>query len=423
MALIATHYPIHPAQHTEMEHRCKSVSASIEQPSREGKRSIPRRNCPVFLSRSDRGRLCEGLQALAAAGARVRGIRRDSMSGAKGDYSHPVVRPEWLAMVREEIIEPDLPIIDPHHHLWHDRDQCRYLLEELAIDLVSGHNVVGTVFLECGWMHRQDGPVDLRPVGETEAANAVATLSATGAFGKPRACAGIVGFADLRGAALDAVLDAHIAASGRFRGIRQSAALDDAVMPITSTADVPPPGMLRDAAFVRSVRRLGERGLTYDSWAYHPQLSDLLALARAAPATAMVIDHVGGPLGCGPYRGHEDEVFAAWRADMKALAACPNVHVKLGGLAMPVNGFDYHKNPRPPTSAELAADWKRWMVTCIELFGVGRCMFESNFPVDKGMCSYPVLWNAFKRLAAGASAAEKAALFHDTAARFYRISL
>jgi predicted TIM-barrel fold metal-dependent hydrolase len=346
------------------------------------------------------------------------------MSGAtaaRGDYSHPVVRPAWLDTVREVVIEPELPIVDPHHHLWHDRPAGRYLLEELLADLTSGHNVVATVFMQCGWMRRQDGPAEFRPVHETEVVNAVAALSASGAYGKPRACAGIISYADLRSAQLDAVLDAHAMASPNFRGIRHSAAYDDAILP---TSSVPaPPGLLQDAAFRRGVQRLGQRGLTYDCWLYHPQLKNLLAVARAALGTPIMINHVGGPLGCGPYRGRRDEVFATWQAGMKDLATCPNVHVKLGGLAMPVNGFDYHKNVAPPTSAEMAADWKPWIATCIELFGAGRCAFESNFPVDKGMCSYPVLWNAFKRLAAGASDGEKAALFHDTAAKFYRLDV
>jgi L-fuconolactonase len=337
-------------------------------------------------------------------------------------YPHPHVRGDWLDQVREDIIDPALPIIDPHHHLWHDRPSGRYLMEELLADLNSGHNVVATVFMQCGWQHRADGPQDFRPVGETEVVNAVAVLSASGAYGKPRACAGIVGFADLRSAQLDGVLEAHVAAGGgRFRGIRHIAAWDDSVIPTTSV--VPPPGLLRDEAFLRGLRRLGELGMSFDAWLYHPQLKDLLAVARAAPGTPIVIDHVGGPLGGGPYRGRrDDDVFKTWSADMKNLAACPNVHVKLGGLAMPVNGFDYHNDPKPPTSARMAQDWTPWFQTCIDLFGTNRCMFESNFPVDKGMCSYPVLWNAFKRIAAGASATEKAALFHDTAARFYRLS-
>ena len=337
-------------------------------------------------------------------------------------YPHLPVRAAWLDRISEDIIEPDLPIIDAHHHLWHGRASGDYLLEDLAADAASGHNIVATVYMQCGWMHRQDGPVAFRPVGETAVVNAVAVLAATGAYGKTRACAGMVGFADLCNPDLDAVLNAHIAAGGvHFRGVRHTAAWHHLIVPNTSV--VPPAGLLRDPDFVRGVQRLGQRGLTYDCWLYHTQLKDLLAVARAAPGTAMVINHVGGPLGCGPYRARHDAVFADWRADMRNLAACPNVHVKIGGLAMSVNGFDYDRSALPPTSAQMAADWQRWIGGCIEMFGAERCMFESNFPVDKGMCSYPVLWNAFKRIAAGASAAEKAALFHGTAARVYRLSL
>jgi predicted TIM-barrel fold metal-dependent hydrolase len=338
----------------------------------------------------------------------------------KQPYPHPHVRTDWLDRVREEIIEPDLPIVDPHHHLWHDRPSGRYLMEELLGDVYSGHNVVATVFMQCGWMHRSDGPEFFRPVGETEMVNAVAVLTSRGAYGKARACDGIVGFADLRNPDLDAVLDAHVAAGGgRFRGIRHIVAWDDSIVPTTSVT--PTPGMMQDPAFVRGVKRLGERGFSFDAWLYHPQLKDLLTLARAAPGTPIVIDHVGGPLGGGPFRGKRDEVFKAWAADMTALAGCPNVNVKLGGLAMPVNGYDYDKDALPPSSAKMAQDWTPWIETCIAQFGPQRCMFESNFPVDKGMCSYPVLWNAFKRLASGATPAEKAALFHDTAARIYKL--
>ena len=340
---------------------------------------------------------------------------------AKQAYPHAHVRKDWLDQVHEDILDPGLPIIDPHHHLWHDRPAGRYLLEELVADLSSGHNVVGTVFMQCGWMHRADGPQDFRPVHETEIVSAVAVLSASGAYGPAKACAGIVGFADLRSEQLAAVLDAHRAAgAGRFRGIRHISAWDDAIVPGTSV--IPPSDLLRDPAFLRGLKLLGSLGLTYDSWQYHPQLKDVLAVARAAPGTSIVIDHVGGPLGCGPYRSQRDAVFSGWAADMKALATCPNVHVKLGGLAMLVNGFDYHNDPLPPTSLRMAEDWTPWMQTCIEMFGAERCMFESNFPVDKGMCSYPVLWNAFKRIAAGASAQEKASLFHGTAARFYSLT-
>jgi L-fuconolactonase len=341
---------------------------------------------------------------------------------SKQAYPHPHVRTDWLDRVREEIIEPDLPIVDPHHHLWHDRPSGRYLMEELLADLNSGHNIVATVFMQCGWMHRPDGPDYFRPVHETEVVNAVAVLAASGAYGHRLACAGIVGFADLRNPDLGAVLDAHVTAGGgRFRGIRHIVAWDDSIVPTTSV--VPPPGLIHDPAFLRGVRHLGERGFSFDAWLYHPQLKDLLTIARAAPGTPIVIDHVGGPLGGGPFRGRRDEVFKVWSADMKALAGCPNVYVKLGGLAMPVNGFDYHNDALPPSSSRMAEDWTPYFETCIALFGADRCMFESNFPVDKGMCGYPVLWNAFKLIAASATPSEKAALFHDTAARFYKLPL
>ena len=337
-------------------------------------------------------------------------------------YPHPLVRPDWLAQVQEDVLEPDLPIIDPHHHLWHDRPSGRYMPEQLFADLATGHRIVATVYMQCGWNHRQTGPEPLRPAGETEAVNATAVLSATGAYGAARACAGTIGWADLRSPDLDETLDAHEAAApDRFRGIRQIAARDPAI--IHTYATPTPVGLLRDPDFQRGLRRLGERGLSFDSWNFHTQLPELLEAARAAPGTRIVIDHVGGPLGCGPHRTKRDEVFDAWSEGMQALAGCRNVCVKLGGLAMPVNGFDYHEASAPPSSERIARDWQPFIEPCIEWFGPDRCMFESNFPVDKGMVGYVVLWNAFKRLAAGASPGEKAALFHDTAKAAYELEL
>ena len=337
-------------------------------------------------------------------------------------YSHPHVDQAWLDQVQEPILEPDLPIIDPHHHLWHDRPSGRYMPEQLLADLGTGHAVKATVFVQCGWMHRTDGEEAARPAGETEAVNAAAVLSATGAYGPARACAGIVGWADLCSPLLDDMLDAHEAAGGgRFRGIRQTTAWDDAIRPTSALQKGP--GLLQDPRFRAGLRRLGERGVTFEAWQYHPQLGDLLDAVRAAPDTRVVINHVGGPLGCGPYRDRRAEVMRIWAGHMATLARCPNVFMKLGGLAMPINGFDYDKQPKPPGSQQIAEDWRPFIEPCIEWFGAERCMFESNFPVDKGMCSYPVLWNAFKRLASGASAAQKAALFHDTAKRFYRLDI
>ncbi len=327
---------------------------------------------------------------------------------------------EWLDLVQEEILEPDLPICDPHHHLW-DHAQSRYLLDELLADTGSGHNVVSTVFVECASMYRAGGPEPLRAVGETEFVNGIAAMSASGGYGSTKACLGIVGFADLTlGRAVGEVLDAHMAVTDRFKGIRHAAGWDpdDAVR--NSHTD-PFEHLLLDATFREGFAELGKRGLSFDAWLYHPQISELTDLARDFPDTTIVFDHFGGPLGIGPYAGRRAEIFDQWAADVRALADCGNVVAKLGGLVMPVNGFGFHKEARPPTSDQIVAatgDYYRHALAC---FGPERCMFESNFPVDKQSCSYPVLWNAFKKLAAGFSDAEKASLFHDTAARAYRL--
>jgi len=335
-------------------------------------------------------------------------------------FHHPRVRPEWLARLREDVLEPDLPIIDPHHHLWHARPD-RYLLEDLAADVSSGHNVVATVFIQCGAFYRQDGPAEMRPVGETEFVAAVAAECERGAHGGLRACAGIIGHADcLLAERIDPVLEAHIqAGGGRFKGIRHSGTYDSGIAPTAPPGA--PEGLYRETAFQRGVARLGRLGLTFEAWLYHPQLGDLIALLKACPDQKMVLNHLGGPLGVGPYRGRRDAVFADWSARIRALSAFPNLHMKLGGLAMNVNGFGYHEQVLPPGSGEMAAAWRPYMETAIEAFGVGRCMFESNFPVDKGMCGYVSLWNAFKRIAAGCSGEEKAALFAGTAGGFYAL--
>ncbi len=330
-------------------------------------------------------------------------------------------RDRWLAQVTEEILEPALPICDPHHHLW-DHPKSRYLLDELLADTGSGHNVVATVFVECMSMYRAAGPEPLRPVGETEFVNGVAAMSASGRYGATRVAAGIVSFADLRqGERVGEVLDAHMAASPRFRGIRHAAGWD-ASDKVRNSHTNPPPGLLADAAFRRGFAELGKRGLTFDAWLYHPQLRELIDLARAFPGTPIVLDHFGGPLGIGPYEGKRAQIFAAWKRDFRELAGCPNVVAKLGGLVMPLNNFGFHRRERPATSAELVEATRDWYLHAIDCFGPSRCMFESNFPVDKASGSYAVLWNSFKRLTAGFSAADTAALFHDTAARFYGLA-
>jgi predicted TIM-barrel fold metal-dependent hydrolase len=327
----------------------------------------------------------------------------------------------WLALQTEEVLEPERPICDPHHHLW-DTDIHRYLLPDLLADLYSGHNIRSTVFVECMAMYRADGPEELRPLGETEFVNGAAAMSASGRYGEVRACAGIVGFADLSlGARVEEVLAKHIAAGGgRFKGIRHTNAHDPSSA-IRRSHTRPPPRLLGQAAFREGFARLKPLGLSFDAWLYHPQIPELADLARAFPDQPIVLDHCGGPLGIGPYAGKREEIFPGWKRSIQELARCPNVHVKLGGLGMKIIGYEFHKRPRPPSSEELASLWRPYIETCIEAFTPRRCMFESNFPVDKVSGSYRVYWNAFKRLAAGASETEKAALFHDTAARFYRL--
>ena len=333
--------------------------------------------------------------------------------------SHPAPNPAWLGKLSEDAIDPDLPIVDPHHHLWNHHGNT-YFLDQLLADTGSGHNIAATVFLQCFWAYRDTGPEGMKPVGETDFVVSIAE-EAERRGTKTKVCAGIVGFADLSlGDGVEEVLRAHIAAGkGRFRGIRHITARHPRFLASMSTP--PAFGLMGSPAFRKGYSWLGKLGLTYDSWLYHTQIDQLVDLARAFPETLIVLDHVGGPLGVGPYRGKRDEVFADWSRAMRVLASCPNVNVKLGGLAMVVNGFDFHENVLPPSSGELAGAWRPYMETCIEAFGADRCMFESNFPVDKGMCSYNVMWNGFKRIAAGASADEKRALFHDTAARFYRL--
>jgi len=338
--------------------------------------------------------------------------------------AHPTVRPDWLAKRREAALEPDLPIVDPHHHLIDRPENGTYLLRDLLADIDSGHNVVATVYLEWLSMYRADGPVEMRPVGEIEFANGVAAMTASGGYGKPRVCAGIVGHGELTlGAGVKKVLEAMIAAGGgRFRGIRFISAThpDQAAW---GSLVLRPAGLLMDGRVREGFARLAPLGLSFDAWMYHTQLGELLDLARAFPATLIVLDHVGGPIGLGRSAGKRDEVFTEWSSRIHELARCPNVHIKLGGLGMRMFGFDVHEGELPPSSEELAGLWRPYIETCIAAFGPERAMFESNFPVDKGSCGYTMLWNAFKRIAAGCSAAEKQALFAGTATRFYRLRI
>jgi L-fuconolactonase len=332
-------------------------------------------------------------------------------------YTHIEARPEWLARLDEEILDPKLKIIDPHHHLWNRGGN--YFVPEFLADLTSGHNIVATVFAQCHFAYRDTGLEHLRPIGETEfvmrCIDEARILNS-----QIDMCAGIVGYADLQlGDKVDEVLEAHIATAGnRFKGIRRLTARHDEFGTHLPTLPV---GLMADPLFRRGFSRLKAFGLSYDAWLYHPQIPEVIDLAHAFPDVPIVLDHLGGPLGIVSYEGKRDEVFRSWHKDMRELSLCPNVYVKLGGLGMSVCGFDFHHQELPPSSAALAEHWGPYITACIDLFGVQRCMFESNFPVDKGMCSYTVLWNAFKRIVSGASDFEKAALFHDTAASVYRL--
>jgi len=328
----------------------------------------------------------------------------------------------WLGLTREPAMEPELPICDPHHHVW-DHPGSRYLVEEFARDVRAdgdGHRVTKTVFVECLQFYRPAGPPELRPVGETEFVDGVAG-PVEGARGTIDVAAGIVGFADLRlGPGAQAVLEAHVEASTRFRGVRYASAWDQSER-VHNAHTNPPPGLLGDRVFRQGLACVQRLGLTFDAWLYHPQIPELTALAGSMPGLTIVLNHMAGPLGIGPYAGRREEVFESWRGNMAELAGCENVSVKLGGLTMTMSGFGWHKRPEPAGSVELAEAMGPYYRACIDLFGADRCMFESNFPVDRAGCSYTVLWNAFKRLSRDYAPAERAALFSGTATRIYRL--
>ena len=338
-----------------------------------------------------------------------------------GLYADP--REDWLAQYTEDIIDPARPIVDPHHHLW-DRGGLRYMIEEMADDIASGHNITATVYVDCRSMYRASGPEAFRPVGEVEFANGVAAMAASGGYGKALICAGIVSHVNLLlGDGAKAVLEAEIAAGGgRYRGIRHSSAWD-ADANVAHMYATRPKGLLLDSTFRKGFACLAPLNLSFDAWLFHPQLGEFTDLARAFPDTRICLDHCGGPVGIGTYANRRDEIFPIWKASIMEAAKCPNAVVKLGGLAMRLLGYDFHERPRPPSSEQAAAAWRPYIETCIEAFGPSRCMFESNFPPDKGQCSYQVIFNAFKRIAAHHSEAEKTAMFSKTAADFYRLPL
>ena len=370
-------------------------------------------------------------RALLAASAGLVGAAALAPGGARAQAQAPVVAPvqpasqwpvrtDWLARRSEAILEPDLPIVDPHHHLW-VRPNYSYLFPDLLADIGSGHKIHATMFEQAASMYRADGPEELKSLGETEFVCGVAAMSDSGKFGPTRCIAGMVGYVDLRlGSRAKGLLERHIAVSdGRIRGVRNSSTWSDdpTLKPFASTA---PKGLLLDKSFREGFAALVALDLTFDAWMFQTQLTDVIDLARAFPQARIVLNHVGGPLAVGPYAGKRDDAFKTWRDSIKEIAGFPNTYVKLGGLAMKMPGFDFAEKAEPPSSQDLATAWRPYIETCIAAFGPQRSMFESNFPVDKGSCSYQVLWNAFKRIAAGHSADEKTALFSGAAKKAYR---
>lgn len=335
----------------------------------------------------------------------------------------PAGDPEWLGSTIEDILDPDLPIVDPHHHLW-GAPRSEYLGQQFAADMQAGHNFVATVFADCSEAYRTEGPEAYRPVGETEFAARVGRESDAGAYGDVPMCQGIISRADLaEGAAVKGVLEAHIeAGEGRFKGIRFSSAWDPSPE-VRSTARTPPEGLLREPVVLEGARELAPLGLVLDLWLYHHQLSDAAFLADALPDQPMVLNHVGGPVRIGPYADRRDEVYTVWLDGIRELAKRENMSVKVGGLGMRLLGFGFENEAKAPTSQQLCDAWKPFVEPCLELFGADRCMFESNFPVDSLSCSYSILWNAFKRLADGYSAKEREAMFAGTAARVYSLDI
>jgi predicted TIM-barrel fold metal-dependent hydrolase len=332
---------------------------------------------------------------------------------------------DWLALTPEPTLEPELPICDPHHHFWDFRTARlpyqRYLLHELAADIHSGHKVRATVFIEARAMYRADGPEEMRPVGEVEFVQGLAAASASGLYGPGRAAAAIIGHANLNlGDRVEPVLDALQAASpNRFRGIRHSISWDP--HPEVESRGVQ--GQLASDQFRAGARILARRGLCLENTLYFPQLPELAAFAQAIPNLAIISNHIGGLMRVGPYANRDAEVLATWKRGIAAVAQCPNVVMKLGGIGMPRIGFDWHLREKPIGSEELAQAMAPFITYCIEQFGPERCMFESNFPVDKVSYSYNVLYNAFKRVSESYSATERTAMFHDTAVRVYRINV
>ena len=327
-------------------------------------------------------------------------------------------RQDWLDLTEEDTLDPELPICDPHHHFWH-YPTSRYLVDEFLQDISGGHRVLKTVFVECLQFYDENAAAELQPVGETISVDRMA--SEAHAHEESEVAAGIVGFADLTlGDDVRPVLESHMQASPRFRGIRYATAWH-ADASIRNAHTRPPEKLMLCPTFHKGLQHVADLGLSFDAWLYHPQLPELTELARTFPGLNIVLNHMAGPLGIGPYASRREQELRNWRQQMKDLSQCENVSVKLGGRAMKMSGFEWHTKARPPGSKELAAAMAPYFESCIEQFGPERCMFESNFPVDKVSCNYTVLWNTFKRVCNAYSESERRLLLHDTAVRVYRL--
>jgi L-fuconolactonase len=320
----------------------------------------------------------------------------------------------------EKILFPDLPICDSHHHFFKLPD-FTYMLPDLMKDISTGHNIVSTVYVDARTGYRETGPEPLKPIGETEFVENLVSNSKISR--QIDIAAGILGHADLKlGDAVKPVLEGHIAAGlDRFSGLRVIACWD-ASPACTRSINAPRDGLLLDKDFRRGFACLKEYNLSLDVTLFHPQIPELVDLARAFPDTTIVLDHTGGPLGVGPYADNPSEVFQTWQKKIAELAACQNVYLKIGGLAMDIYAYGLNRRPQPISSVQLAEVIRPYCLWSIEKFGVNRCMFESNFPVDKEQLSYSVIWNAFKRVTADFSALERKALFRDTAVKAYRLT-
>ena len=331
---------------------------------------------------------------------------------------------EWIAQIKEEIINPELPIIDPHHHLWNGDNQLAgsfpYLIENLNEDTFSGHNIVGTIFMECAQGYYLDGEEKYKPVGETEFV--INLIKDSEKLSKSTNIMGIIGFADLMlGHEVKDVLNTHLSkGEGLFRGIRHAAGWDKN-NEIHNSHSNPIENIYHNKSFMKGAEELINLKLTFDAWHYHHQINDLSIFAKKYPELTIIHDHFGGPLGVGPYEGKKEEIFKKWKDDISLLSESKNVYAKLGGLAMPVNGWNFHKQNKPASSDQIVDMHHEYYLHTINCFGVERCMFESNFPVDRRSVSYHVIWNAFKKMVLGYSDEDKNKLFFKNAKDVYGV--